>query len=771
MRARLPGHLRAALCITLLHVGIFGGFRVLFWMLFHTTAATGLSGSLTRAYYLGFKFDARLALLLALPLVAVGWTRTLDPTRSEFARRFWVGLYTGMASLWILIYATDLGHYGWLHRRIDATVLDYVGEPAIAAVVVWESYPIIPALLGLLLFLASYGFALRRLALPRSAPSLAPLSCRVRVLLAVGVAGLYGVGVNGGLSSYPLRWSHAYFSPDPFTSALSLNPVLYLWDTWPWRATGGLFDEAAVRESYEDVATYLGVDSPDRDALSFTRHVRPRHGLVERPNIVVVLLEGFGANKAGIFGNPLHATPRFDSLASQGLFFRSFFVASFPTGRSIFSMIAGLPDVNPHHSASRNPLLVHQQTIVNAFKGYEKRYFYTGNLAWANIRGVLSHNIPDLRLFEEPDYSAPHNDGWGISDLALFEEVNAELRKPHGRPFIAFVQTAGNHRPFTIPKEHGNFERVEVSGEALYQADFVSLAELNALRFMDYSLGRFIDLARQEEYFANTIFLIFADHASSGTGVNPLEAIGLSTLHVPLLIYAPALLGPPRVIDDVGSSLDVLPTAAGLAGLPYVNRRLGRDLFHPPTEDRFAVSRLGLVSKDYFLSTVGGEMALFRYRSEDPARNLALDEPAELEALRRRWRGLYETARYLLHHGNAGRPAPGRIHGQDEASAQLPSKLRVAASNAAQRRSRISSASAGLVQRGGARATLSQSARTISPRLQAAELTAAGKAIGRPPTGSLLPGCVHSMARSKPRPRMSATRGCPESRSRAPASR
>ncbi|MBK9532308.1 MAG: hypothetical protein IPO42_11095 [Chitinophagaceae bacterium] len=44
------------------------------------------------------------------------------------------------------------------------------------------------------------------------------------------------------------------------------------------------------------------------------------------------------------------------------------------------------------------------------------------------------------------------------------------------------------------------------------------------------------------------------------------------------LFYAPALLKPQR-IPDICSQVDILPTIASLAKIPYTNNSLGRNLF------------------------------------------------------------------------------------------------------------------------------------------------------------------------------------------------
>ena len=139
---------------------------------------------------------------------------------------------------------------------------------------------------------------------------------------------------------------------------------------------------------------------------------------------MIVLLESFAAYKTGSFGNPLDPTPRFDALAREGTLYTRFFTPTWGTARSVWATVTGLPDVETDLTATRNPLLVSQNSILNDFTGYEKLYFLGGSLNWANIRGLLAANIAGLRLFEEGSFSAPRVDVWGISDLDLFEEAN-----------------------------------------------------------------------------------------------------------------------------------------------------------------------------------------------------------------------------------------------------------------------------------------------------------------------------------------------------------
>lgn len=226
--------------------------------------------------------------------------------------------------------------------------------------------------------------------------------------------------------------------------------------------------------------------------------------------------------------------------------------------------------------------MVNQNTIINYFKGYEKFYFLGGSTSWANIRGLLVNNIEGLHLYEEENYNSPRVDVWGISDKNLFLESNAVL-KQQTKPFFAVIQTAGNHRPYTIPAEDKPFfKTVHFSEDSLKHNGFESNDELNAFRYSDYCFQQFFEAAQKENYYKNTVFVFVGDHGILGTAPasfpNAWNEGALTRLHVPLLFYSPNYLTPQK-ISSVCSQVDVLPSIASLMGIGYKNSSTGRNLF------------------------------------------------------------------------------------------------------------------------------------------------------------------------------------------------
>lgn len=677
----LPRVARLALPLVAIHVAMMSAFRLAFFLVFRDPLAVRPEGELARAFYVGAKFDLRLAVLIALPLLALGGLSWLDPWRHRWAAIAWQTHYSFWTTVLVFAHFVDLGHYGYLEARLNAAALQYIEDPTVSARMMWETYPVGWGLAGLLLVAIGTWFGVRMLLRLGAFSTPVRRGGWRRALAAAACAVAAAGAVYGKLSYYPLRWSDAYFSTDAFVSNLALNPLLLFADTLKNR--GQAFDLEAVRAAYSLVADYLGVDEPDPGQLTFVRAVRPVGQVGGRQvNVVVILIESLATYKVGCFGNPMNGTPAFDALARDGILFRRFFVPSHGTARSVFTLLTGIPDVEVNETSSRNPLAVEQYTIVNAFEGYEKLYFLGGSATWGNIRGLLTGNIAGLRLYEEGDYDAPRVDVWGISDLSLFEAANQRLRELGNRPFFAIIHTSGHHRPYTIPADNRGFVRVEADERELRKAGFVSLAEFNAFRFLDHSLGWFFEHARHEPYFANTVFVLLGDHGLPGSAAHlpyGTAELALVRFQVPLLIYAPGLLGPGREIETVASEVDVLPTVASLAGVPYLNTTLGRDLFDPRFDrsryaltltDQFRVPEVGLLGERFYLRMPrdGGAATLHDLASTDPVADVAAAHPDAARGMQALCRGLYETARYMVRHN---RP-PGRTPLQSPLAATQP---------------------------------------------------------------------------------------------------
>ncbi|EME00372.1 MULTISPECIES: LTA synthase family protein [Stutzerimonas stutzeri subgroup] len=633
-------------------------------------SALGTIDAVPETLGIGLRFDLRLAILLMLPIALLAWLPACNLTRSHVLRwvaRFYLALALGAV---LLVYIIDFGHYAYLGVRINATVLRFTEDAQISTDMVWQTYPVVWITLGWAAATALVWWLLlrfERVTLDRPAKRISRLSLlwgSALMVVAVFVAILGRVDNINLENPVPLRWSDAFFSGDNQIAALGLNPVIFLYDTL--KVPNQPYDREQVEAHYDVVSHYLGVDQPDSRSLNFSREqgVQPYAIDGKRPNVVFVMLESLGTTAVGAYGNPLNPTPNIDRLAKQSWFFKNFYVPVTGTAKTVWASISGVPDVSRQETATRNPLITRQHSLINALQGYDKYYMIGGNSGWANMNALIRQSIDDIQLYEERHWNSPMVDVWGISDLDLFKESDRLLREQgEGKPFFAYIQTAGNHRPFTIPKQNDGFEALDLPLEKAQGAGSRSVAQYNAVRLLDFNIGRLMEIAKEGGWYDNTIFVMFGDHNTRIAQIPHMlpayEKLGLESNNVPLLIHAPKLLEP-RVIEEAVGLADLLPTVLGMAGMEFRNGAMGRDIQQPAPEGERVVPLvlregtfplIGGVTKDFLLQMQhnGSQPTLHEIASPEPLVDVADRYPEEFQRLVALTRGLHEASRLMLY--------------------------------------------------------------------------------------------------------------------------
>lgn len=639
-------------------------FRLIFLTYFSKEMNEANSPYLIKALFLGFKFDLRLSMILLIPAILV----INFPLKTHSKIRIVNFFYTALFGLTTFLYITDAGYFAYLKQRLNATVIQFLKNPLISFEMVRETYPWPLFLLFIATLTVAAYFALSRLVTPMLETWHSGTK-KDKFISFTTFFLVFALGIYGSLKWYPLRWSEAFISPDPFISNLSLNPILYVTDTYSFKTVD--YEEQKVREAYPVVAEFLGIDKDSLDYdpthLNFIRSFPANPDrMKEHPNVVVIIMESLGYYKTGIGGSKVNPTPNLDKFASESLLFSKFYTPTVATARSVFAAITSLPDISKVKTGSRNPFIVNQHTTIGELKGYEKYYFLGGSANWGNIRGVLTYNIPELNIFEEGSYKSPRVDVWGISDLNLMKESFGVLNgRGLDKPFFALIQTSGFHRPYTIPSDNDDFKVLtekDISEKTVQSYGFDTMADFNAMRLQDYALGRFMEMAKKTKWYDNTIFLVFGDHslpANNALNTQEWERPLSNGYHVPLIIHSPKYIKT-GVETKIASEMDVMPTVAGLAGIPYRTRSFGRDLFNPKFDQyRAAFSynwsapfNLSLIDKDFYFDYIpyNGQAKLNNISGANPGENVKEKFPEQYKKMETLTKGLYETAKYLLHH-------------------------------------------------------------------------------------------------------------------------
>jgi arylsulfatase A-like enzyme len=203
-----------------------------------------------------------------------------------------------------------------------------------------------------------------------------------------------------------------------------------------------------------------------------------------------------------------------------------------------------------------------------------------------------------------------------------------------------------------------------VTKDEAFENGFHSPEEYNSFRFMDHSIGVFMEQVRKEPYFDNTIFVFYGDHGiHANIGVHTPkyeEQLGLQGLRVPFVLYAPRLLPAGQVHHKLASEVDVMPTLAGLALDRYVNTTMGRDLLDDRfNEMRYAFTvthgqglRIGILDEEFYflMNDDGTQKVLHQLEAEDPRADTSAAHPERAAKLEELTRAIFETTRYMRFH-------------------------------------------------------------------------------------------------------------------------
>ena len=297
-----------------------------------------------------------------------------------------------------------------------------------------------------------------------------------------------------------------------------------------------------------------------------------------RLNVVLISVESLSADYLGIFGNKENLTPELDALAGKGLLFTNLYATGTRTVRGLEALSVGAPPI-PGNSIVRRPNNENLETLGEELGefGWSSQWIYGGYGLFDNMNGFFAANgygVTDRRDMERENIPIHHETIWGVADedlyslaLARFDELNAD-----GKPFFGHVMTTSNHRPFTFPE--GRVERRQKTHEG-------------GVQYTDWAIGDFIRRAADKPWFANTLFVIVADHTASAAGKTDLP---VERYHIPMIWYAPGHVAPGHM-DRLMSQIDIPTTILGWMGLAYESRFFGYDLFTlEPGRERAFVS-------------------------------------------------------------------------------------------------------------------------------------------------------------------------------------
>ncbi len=555
--------------------------------------------SILGVYTFGLRSDAIVSsYLTAIPLI-IGALATMIPAIPFF----WImrGYIAVIALAMGLLTAGDAALYPFWGFKIDGSVFRYLRSLKGATASVSGAYLATGICAWLFLSLLFY-FGITDLCDLSLAITPLPETWLnwwgyplVVLLMAVGV-GLLFLMIRG-LGIRPNNPSQAYFSKEAFLNHSALNPgysIIYSLSLPEKFSSQFRF---MPEEKAEEIVT--GIFKNDMKAgEKFLK--------TDRPDILLVIWESFGAEFSEAFGGKKNVAINIDKEAERSVIFTNCTAGSFRTDRGLLCILSGYP-AQPTDSIIRySRKLPNLPGLARTLKeqGYQTEVFHGGDLSIMHKNDYyIACGHDTLRGEQDFPKDAP-TCKWGIHDGYMMERVADEIerlsRKSDRKPFMITLQTLSSHEHYEVP-----YSRLE---------DKID----NAFAYTDDSFGKMIERLRQTPEWERLLVVVVADHGLN-TSHHPADRKSYS--HIPLLFTGGAVKGPARY-EMVMSQTDLAAILLGQMGIDHSDFIFSRDVLSPDYVDpiAFHIFHNGIMSTDTRGTTIYDTLADTVVSGEDNAR-------------------------------------------------------------------------------------------------------------------------------------------------------
>jgi arylsulfatase A len=341
---------------------------------------------------------------------------------------------------------------------------------------------------------------------------------------------------------------------------------------------------------------------------------------VSRPNVVLINCDDLGYGDLGCYGSTVNKTPAIDQLASEGVRFESFYMASpvcspsrggMLTGcyppRIGFGSFDGFPVLFPGHAMGLAPTEVTLASMLSS-AGYrthmvgkwhcgDQREFLPTNHGFDHYFGLPYSNdmgrqidtpsffpeIPPLPLLVDDDVIEQQPDQASLTERYLTEAVRF-MRSARDEPFFLYFAHMYVHTPIYVQHRFAEQSDNGAYGAAVESIDWATAVILHEIAALGLADDTIVVFTSDNGSLGNDPVPVGGDGRPHGGSNAPLRGAKGQTWEggqrVPAIVRWPARVAPGRTSDAVVSAIDLLPTLAACCGADIPSDRTvdGRDI-------------------------------------------------------------------------------------------------------------------------------------------------------------------------------------------------
>lgn len=509
-------------------------------------------------FWNGIRMDFSMAAYLSvIPFFLVSFSNFIKKSRLEN----WIFSYTFlMVLITNLIIVIDLEVFNTWGYHLDATPLRYLKTPREAWASVGSS-PLLQLFISFLILLTVASLIVYRI-ITRNIDNwnyidnvpFIPVSLLVTLALFVPIRGSIGIS--------PMNQSTVYFSTNNYANIAAVNP------TWN-------FFSSLANGSYDKVNpyTYLPKEELSNNIKELYESSKTTNKVLrsdaKKPNVLIIIWESFTKKVTEKKINGLEVTPRFNGLKKEGIYFSDMYASGDRTDKGITAILSGYP-AQPTASIITEPNKSAKLPVLSKdfeLNGYSTDFYYGGEVEFANIKSYL-YSSDFQKIVSKQDFESKYwNSKWGAHDDIVFRKFLNDHTSVN-QPFFSTIMTLSSHEPFEIPTDN------------TFEGEDEQTKFMNAMYYADQSLGSFIDSAKNQPWWANTLVIIVADHGHR----IPETGKKVDDFKIPMLWLGGALAKQGLEVPQITSQIDISSTLLNQLGLNAYGYNWSKNIFDPKTK-------------------------------------------------------------------------------------------------------------------------------------------------------------------------------------------
>ena len=605
--------------------------------------------TILKSFFYGMKTDIAVISYFLVPLYLLAHIPKFGIESKSILKKISF-IYYMIANVFVtFLIFVNLEFFTEYNSHLNYTSIEYLDTVAPIMDMIWGEYPIIRYSIFIIILAIIQYVIFKFIFIKTRKINTNPISRVITFILGIG---LLFLGIRGGANEGVMRWGNAYYCEYNIANQASLNPIYNLskdiYYANQMKKRGISIENNYFEDDQDAYKHFQKFAFSKKDSLIDENYPLYRYSDFsdgENPkdyNVFVILLETFSAELTSCLGGKYDLTPNFDKLAKEGILFDRFYTNGQRSNRAISSTSCSYSGVAGKCIMLRPQGQQFIPSIPSILKKreYSTHFFYGGDVNFDNMKGFLRSKGVDHFIGDTDFDKSTFINKWGALDGDLFDRSIAELDKA-AKPFFAMAFTLTNHEPFDLPDT--DFPRIEVDG-----IDEKLLKNYNTFRYTDDELGKFIEKMKTKDYFDKTIFIILGDHSKS---YHHDLTFDYRKSHVPMLIYAPAILDSVGYIDSkFTSQIDIAPTICDLMDIKTENSFMGRSVFDQDRKGWVVINRnrnFGFLEDDFYLHGKYGKGTKLYKFNDFSGKDVSKEYPGIKEKLLRDFYGVTQTANSL----------------------------------------------------------------------------------------------------------------------------